>query len=713
VCLSDGVYVTVRQDKSKDKSAVFCSCFAERGRAMKDLPRLFTWLPISAAVLAALAVPVNAQVANSRICVSVFRYGGAASGWVRDGAGGVHPAGAFNSITTHINRANQVFIQAGIEWVWADGAIEDLRDPFGAGNGDIEGVFTEDEPLSKRERQDARAASRDVAQILQDTADSECFPIVFVNGMAGVFGWAVLDAIRLPIGEVRLGVVALIDSDAFPQPENIFTLIQKESLISTLAHELAHSLCLDPSAPAPPAFVAWGDATGHPPRPPAPATPEGASRFEIFPPGRVLRTHVTWFTGVERSGDELLSPRQIALAQFCEPALRARYSPSFSVAPGGPSGLPHNQILWAPSVGVPPPVNFGLLAGEGLDALSYGKDFGPGRFQYKFSVDSMTLGLAGTAVNQEASKVPPEAHGDEFAAPWGGPAVGDPPAIINIHILDEGQFGLVPSDNVDSLVQDAPAEPLAPVFLFGPVDVNRDGVLDIDARVFFSVAPGGALDPADVLVATGLPDGVNIAVYASRAALGLVAGDDIDALCVSDDGNGVFQPGVDKIHFSLTRTSPSVAGALDSSDVLAPGPVVVTPAAALGLRGNDADELNALKCYAVVHLAINMNDNPDPVKVGSNLTYTIRVANTGSAPATGVKVTDTLPRGVNFVSASSGCSTQGRTITCTIPSLAPDEKATLQITVQPTVPGGLRNTVSVTANEHPRREDIARTRVIP
>jgi len=29
------------------------------------------------------------------------------------------------------------------------------------------------------------------------------------------------------------------------------------------------------------------------------------------------------------------------------------------------------------------------------------------------------------------------------------------------------------------------------------------------------------------------------------------------------------------------------------------------------------------------------------------------------------------------------------------------------------VPGGLRNTVSVTANEHPRREDIARTRVIP
>jgi uncharacterized repeat protein (TIGR01451 family) len=114
-----------------------------------------------------------------------------------------------------------------------------------------------------------------------------------------------------------------------------------------------------------------------------------------------------------------------------------------------------------------------------------------------------------------------------------------------------------------------------------------------------------------------------------------------------------------------------------------------------------------------VHLAINMRDHPDPVKVGSNLTYTIRIANTGSAMATGVQVTDTLPKGVNFVSASPGCSIKGRTIICTIPGLAPDEKVTLQITVQPTVPGGLRNTVSVTANEHPRREDVTRTRVIP
>jgi uncharacterized repeat protein (TIGR01451 family) len=113
------------------------------------------------------------------------------------------------------------------------------------------------------------------------------------------------------------------------------------------------------------------------------------------------------------------------------------------------------------------------------------------------------------------------------------------------------------------------------------------------------------------------------------------------------------------------------------------------------------------------HLAINMSDHPDPVKVGSNLTYTIRVANTGSAMATGVQVTDTLPEGVNFVSASPGCSIKGRTITCAISSLAPGERATLEITVQPTVSGGLRNTVSVTANEHPRREDVARTRVIP
>jgi uncharacterized repeat protein (TIGR01451 family) len=54
-------------------------------------------------------------------------------------------------------------------------------------------------------------------------------------------------------------------------------------------------------------------------------------------------------------------------------------------------------------------------------------------------------------------------------------------------------------------------------------------------------------------------------------------------------------------------------------------------------------------------LEISKADSPDPVTVGDNLTYTITVTNNGPDAAANVVVTDTLPSGVTFVSASPGC----------------------------------------------------------
>jgi uncharacterized repeat protein (TIGR01451 family) len=66
-------------------------------------------------------------------------------------------------------------------------------------------------------------------------------------------------------------------------------------------------------------------------------------------------------------------------------------------------------------------------------------------------------------------------------------------------------------------------------------------------------------------------------------------------------------------------------------------------------------------------LAISNSDSPDPVGVGSNLTYAIGVQNLGPDSAGKVTVTDQLPKGVDFVSAtpSSGkCTRKGKTVTC-------------------------------------------------
>src|SRR5208283_5161956 len=86
-------------------------------------------------------------------------------------------------------------------------------------------------------------------------------------------------------------------------------------------------------------------------------------------------------------------------------------------------------------------------------------------------------------------------------------------------------------------------------------------------------------------------------------------------------------------------------------------------------------------------LAVSMTVSPTPVFIFSNLVYTIQVQNLGQAAAaiaSGV-LTDTLPAGVSFVSASAsaGWSCSGSTtISCSITSaMAANTTATINITV--------------------------------
>ncbi len=105
---------------------------------------------------------------------------------------------------------------------------------------------------------------------------------------------------------------------------------------------------------------------------------------------------------------------------------------------------------------------------------------------------------------------------------------------------------------------------------------------------------------------------------------------------------------------------------------------------------------------APIDLSLTQNDSVDPSLAGSQLTYTIQVRNNSSALATGVLVTDSMPAGASFVSASSTkgtCTRSGGIVTCRIPSLTAAASATITLKVKPVASGTISNTAMAEANE--------------
>jgi uncharacterized repeat protein (TIGR01451 family) len=102
---------------------------------------------------------------------------------------------------------------------------------------------------------------------------------------------------------------------------------------------------------------------------------------------------------------------------------------------------------------------------------------------------------------------------------------------------------------------------------------------------------------------------------------------------------------------------------------------------------------------AMADLSVAKADSPDPVTEGEDVTYTITVTNNGPDAATSVLLTDTLPAGVTFVSASSGCTEVNGVVACDIGALANDANAMVEIVVTTTGAGTITNTAVVAGNQ--------------
>jgi uncharacterized repeat protein (TIGR01451 family) len=99
-------------------------------------------------------------------------------------------------------------------------------------------------------------------------------------------------------------------------------------------------------------------------------------------------------------------------------------------------------------------------------------------------------------------------------------------------------------------------------------------------------------------------------------------------------------------------------------------------------------------------LALTKSDSADPVVVGDNFTYTIKVQNAGANDASGVIVTDKLPTQVDYVSSSTtagSCAQTNDTVTCTLGQVNAGVTVTATIVVKTTKSGTASNTASLTS----------------
>jgi uncharacterized repeat protein (TIGR01451 family) len=100
-------------------------------------------------------------------------------------------------------------------------------------------------------------------------------------------------------------------------------------------------------------------------------------------------------------------------------------------------------------------------------------------------------------------------------------------------------------------------------------------------------------------------------------------------------------------------------------------------------------------CSGSADMAVTETASPSPAVAAQNLTYTLAITNQGTAVASGVTVTDTLPAGVTFVSASPGATNIGGTVVAAPGLVANGTGTSITITVKPITGGSITNTVTV------------------
>ncbi len=119
------------------------------------------------------------------------------------------------------------------------------------------------------------------------------------------------------------------------------------------------------------------------------------------------------------------------------------------------------------------------------------------------------------------------------------------------------------------------------------------------------------------------------------------------------------------------------------------------------VAANNTAEITT-RVLPVNNLVLSMAASTNQVVLGLPLTYFLTVTNQGPVVATRVMLTNTLPSGVNFISATptgAACTNTGSAVLCNFGTLAVGAGGTVQIVIMPASPGFATNTAVVAGEE--------------
>lgn len=102
---------------------------------------------------------------------------------------------------------------------------------------------------------------------------------------------------------------------------------------------------------------------------------------------------------------------------------------------------------------------------------------------------------------------------------------------------------------------------------------------------------------------------------------------------------------------------------------------------------------------SIADLSVSKSASVQGVLQGGQFSYTLTATNSGPDAANNVRVTDVLPSGLSFVSATAGCSNSSGTVTCNLGQIANGNSKVVTVSVQASGEGSIVNTASVTSDD--------------